>query len=67
MKNKETLEEFIKEITKNFKDEMSIKFTTGGIKLGAKWMQDVITIKVQIITNKPSTNQNKWRNFETKK
>jgi hypothetical protein len=40
MKNKETLEEFIIEITKNFKDEMSIKFTTGGIKLGAKYMQD---------------------------
>jgi hypothetical protein len=35
-----TLEEFIKEITKNFKDEMSIKFTTGGIKLGAKYMQE---------------------------
>jgi hypothetical protein len=34
---KETLEEYIKEVTKNFGDEMSIKFTSGGIKLGAKW------------------------------
>ena len=37
MKNEETLVEFIKEVTKNFDDEMSIKFTSGGIKLGAKW------------------------------
>ena len=36
----ETLEEFISEVTKNFKDEMSIKFTSGGIKLGAKWQQE---------------------------
>ena len=34
---KETLEEYISEVTKNFGDEMSIKFTSGGIKLGAKW------------------------------
>jgi hypothetical protein len=40
MENKETLEEYIKEVTKNFKDEMSIKFTSGGIKLGAKWQQE---------------------------
>jgi len=36
----ETLEEYIKEVTKNFKDEMSIKFTSGGIKLGAKWQAE---------------------------
>ena len=36
----ETLEEYISEVTKNFKDEMSIKFTSGGIKLGAKWQQE---------------------------
>jgi len=40
MENKETLEEYIKEVTKNFKDEMSIKFTSGGIKLGAKWQAE---------------------------
>jgi hypothetical protein len=33
----ETLEDYIIEVTKNFKDKMSIKFTSGGIKLGAKW------------------------------
>ena len=33
----ETLEEFINEVTKDFEGEMSIKFTSGGIKLGAKW------------------------------
>ena len=36
----ETLEEYIKEVTKNFGDEMSIKFTSGGIKLGAKWQAE---------------------------
>jgi hypothetical protein len=36
----ETLEEYIKEVTKNFGDEMSVKFTSGGIKLGAKWQAD---------------------------
>jgi hypothetical protein len=36
----ETLEEFISEVTKNFGNEMSIKFTSGGIKLGAKWQQE---------------------------
>ncbi len=36
----ETLEEYINQVTKNFKDEMSIKFTTSGIKLGAKWQQE---------------------------
>ena len=35
----ETLEEYIEEVTKNFKDEQSVKFTSGGIKLGAKWQQ----------------------------
>ncbi len=35
----ETLEEYIKEVTKNFGNEMSIKFTSAGIKLGAKWQQ----------------------------
>ena len=30
----ETLEEYIEEVTKNFKDEQSVKFTSGGIKLG---------------------------------
>lgn len=49
MKNKEILEEFIKEITKNFKDEMSIKFTTGGIKLGAKWMQEQMYSKEDML------------------
>jgi hypothetical protein len=38
--NKETLEEYISKVTKNFGDEMSIKFTSGGIKLGAKWQQE---------------------------
>jgi hypothetical protein len=38
--NKETLEEYISEVTKNFGDEMSIKFTSGGIKLGAKWQAE---------------------------
>ena len=38
--SKETLEEYIKEVTKNFSDEMSIKFTSGGIKLGAKWQAE---------------------------
>jgi len=33
----EKLEEYIKEVTKNFGDGMSVKFTSGGIKLGAKW------------------------------
>ena len=43
---KETLEEYIKEVTKNFGDEMSIKFTSGGIKLGAKWQAEkMITIE----------------------
>jgi hypothetical protein len=37
---KETLEEYIKEVTKNFGDEMSVKFVSGGIKLGAKWQQE---------------------------
>jgi hypothetical protein len=36
----ETLEEFISEVTKNFGNEMSIKFTSGGIKLGAKWQSE---------------------------
>ena len=36
----ETLEEYISEVTKNFKDEMSIKFTSSGIKLGVKWQQE---------------------------
>ena len=36
----ETLEEYISKVTKNFGDEMSIKFTSGGIKLGAKWQQE---------------------------
>ena len=36
-KQETTLEEYISEVTKNFGDEMSIKFTSGGIKLGAKW------------------------------
>jgi hypothetical protein len=36
----ETLEEYISEVTKNFGDEMSIKFTSGGIKLGAKWQAE---------------------------
>jgi hypothetical protein len=36
----ETLEEYIKEVTKNFGNEMSIKFTSGGMKLGAKWQAD---------------------------
>ena len=36
----ETLEEYIKEVTKDFRDEMSIKFTSGGIKLGAKWQAE---------------------------
>jgi hypothetical protein len=40
MEKQETLEEYIKEVTKNFGDEMSIKFTSGGIKLGAKWQQE---------------------------
>jgi hypothetical protein len=38
--SKETLEEYIKEVTKNFGNEMSIKFTSGGIKLGAKWQAE---------------------------
>jgi hypothetical protein len=42
MKNKEKLEEYIKEVTKNFGDEMSVKFTSGGIKLGAKWQAERI-------------------------
>ena len=40
---KETLEEYIKEVTKNFGDdinEMSVKFTSAGIKLGAKWQAE---------------------------
>ena len=36
----EILEEYIREVTKNFKDEMSIKFTSSGIKLGVKWQQE---------------------------
>jgi hypothetical protein len=36
----ETLEEYIKEVTKNFGDKMSVKFTSGGIKLGAKWQAE---------------------------
>ena len=36
----ETLEEYISEVTKNFGDKMSIKFTSGGIKLGAKWQAE---------------------------
>lgn len=36
----ETLEEYINNVTKNFKDEMSIKFTSSGIKLGAKWQAE---------------------------
>jgi hypothetical protein len=36
----ETLEEYIKEVTKNFGNEMSIKFTSGGMKLGAKWQAE---------------------------
>jgi hypothetical protein len=36
----ETLEEYIKEVTKNFGNEMSIKFKSGGMKLGAKWQAD---------------------------
>ncbi len=39
MKQK-TLEEYIKEVTKNFGDKMSVKFTSGGIKLGAKWQAE---------------------------
>jgi hypothetical protein len=40
----ETLEEYIKEVTKNFGDKMSVKFTSGGIKLGAsiKYMPALI-------------------------
>lgn len=40
LRKQETLEEYISEVTKNFKDETSIKFTSGGIKLGAKWQQE---------------------------
>ena len=36
----ETLEEYINEVTKNFGDKMSVKFTSGGIKLGAKWQAE---------------------------
>ena len=39
-KQETTLEEYISEVTKNFGDEMSIKFTSGGIKLGAKWQAE---------------------------
>jgi hypothetical protein len=40
LNKQETLEEYISEVTKNFGDEMSIKFTSGGIKLGAKWQAE---------------------------
>jgi hypothetical protein len=45
----ETLEEYIKEVTKNFGNEMSIKFTSGGIKLGAKWQQERMYSEKDII------------------
>ena len=45
----ETLEEYIKEVTKNFGDEMSVKFTSGGIKLGAKWQQERMYSEEEVI------------------
>jgi hypothetical protein len=45
----QTLEEYIKEVTKNFKDEMSIKFTSGGIKLGAKWQAERMYSEKEVI------------------
>ena len=45
----ETLEEYIKEVTKNFGNEMSIKFTSGGIKLGAKWQQERMYSEEEVI------------------
>jgi hypothetical protein len=47
--NKETLEEYISEVTKNFGDEMSIKFTSGGIKLGAKWQSERMYSEEEVI------------------
>jgi hypothetical protein len=45
---KQTLEEYIKEVTKNFDDEMSVKFTSGGIKLGAKWQAERMYSEEQV-------------------
>ena len=64
----ETLEEFISEVTKNFKDEMSIKFTSGGIKLGAKWQQEdmIDKLEMHILINEDDWNRNpqaQFRNF----
>jgi pyruvate carboxylase len=58
----ETLEEYIKEVTKNFGDEMSVKFTSGGIKLGAKWQADRMYSEEDMIESldfSKSTNQEK--------
>ena len=35
----ETLEEYINTVVREFKDELAIDFTVGGIKLGAKWQE----------------------------
>jgi len=50
----ETLENYIKEVTKNYGDKMSIKFTSGGIKLGAKWQAERMYSEeeVQLILSK---------------
>jgi hypothetical protein len=36
----ETLEEYINTVVREFKDELAIDFTVGGIKLGAKWQAE---------------------------
>ena len=49
----ETLEEYINEVTKNFNDEMSVKFTSGGIKLGAKWQAERMYTEEEVLDMLP--------------
>ena len=60
----ETIEEFISEVTKNFKDEMSIKFTSGGIKLGAKWQQERMYSEEEVLTLLQNFNKNAMEYIE---